>query len=79
MLLDAMNAMDAMMHPITIIMLVTFFCTLFAFVCSIKCTTGGRRPSGGAFYAADKYKKCAAKVGKHIKIECIVLIATVEG
>jgi len=34
-------------------MLVNFFCTLFLCVCGIKCAAGGR-PTGGAFYAADK-------------------------
>ena len=33
-------------------MLVYFFCTLFQFVCCIKCTAGGRRPAGSAFYPA---------------------------
>ena len=37
-----------------------FFCMLFLFVCSIKCATGG------AFYAADKQKKRAEKVNKHV-------------
>ena len=50
-------------------MLVYFFCTLFVFVCSIKCTaemqhkfsTGGVPHAGDAFYAAYKFKKCAEK------------------
>ena len=37
-------------------MLVYFFCTLFQFVCCIKCNAGGRRSAGIAFYAADKIK-----------------------
>ena len=49
-------------------MLVYFFCTLFQFVCCIKCNAGGRRPAGIAFYAADKLKKRAEKVNKHIII-----------
>ena len=49
-------------------MLVYFFCTLFQFVCCIKCNAGGRRPAGIAFYAADKLKKRAEKVNKHIRI-----------
>jgi len=34
------------------------------------------RPAGGAFYAADKQKKCAEKVNKHVQIECIVSTET---
>ena len=45
-------------------MLVYFFCMLFLFVCSIKCTTGGGKPAGSAFYAADKQEKRAEKVNK---------------
>ena len=55
-----------------IIMLVYFLCTLFLFVCSIKCIAGGASaggPVGGAFYASDKQKKCAQYVKKHITIE----------
>jgi len=36
-------------------------------------------PAGGAFYVADKQKKCAEKVNKRIIIGCIVSIVTVEG
>ena len=49
-------------------MLVYFFCTLFQFVCCIKCNAGGAPPAGIAFYAADKLKKRAEKVNKHIRI-----------
>ena len=49
-------------------MLVYFFCTLFQFVCCIKCNAGGAPPAGIAFYAADKLKKRAEKVNKHIII-----------
>ena len=48
-------------------MLVYFFCTLFQFVCCIKCNAGGAPPAGIAFYA-DKLKKRAEKVNKHIII-----------
>ena len=54
----------------TMIALVNFLCTIFLFVCSINCTAGGQPPAGGAFYAADKWKKCAEKVNKHIQIVC---------
>ncbi len=49
-------------------MLVYLFCTLFRFVCCIKCNAGGALPAGIAFYAADKLKKRAEKVNKRIRI-----------
>jgi len=30
------------------------------------------QPAGGAFHAADKLKKCAEKVNKHLKFEGVV-------
>jgi hypothetical protein len=47
-------------------MLVYFFCRFFQFVCCIKCNAGRAPPAGIAFYAADKLKKSAEKVNKHI-------------
>jgi len=58
-------------------MLANFFCTFFLFVSNIKCTSGGATASRGAFYAADKWKKCAEKVNKNIISGCIVTIMTV--
>ena len=60
-------------------MLVYFFCTLFQFVCCIKCNAGGAPPAGIAFYAADKLKKRAEKVNKHIEFEGVVSKATAMG
>ena len=37
---------------ISVCLSVYFFCTLFLFVCSIKCTADRRRLTGGTFYAA---------------------------
>src|SRR6202142_1489945 len=41
--------------------LVNFFCTLFLFVCSIKCTAGGRPPSRRCILCCSQVEKVCRK------------------
>src|ERR1700690_770667 len=66
------------MHPF-LILLVNFFCTLFIFVCSIKCTAGGRTPRRRCILCCRQIEKVCRKSNKHIFSGYIVKILSVWG
>src|ERR1700690_170459 len=59
-------------------MLVIFFCTLFVFICSIKCTAGGAAAHRRCILCCRQLAKVCRKVNKHINMGCNVSIVTVE-